>query len=88
MIDFTELNACMTLTQRDYDEIGTLVRKTVKEEVGHLPSKDEFYGKMDEVMGELKAIREGQEIVTAKVYEDHEPRISKIEKKLRIPASS
>ena len=70
MIDFTEFNACMILTQRDYDKIGTLVRKTVKEEVGHLPSKDEFYGKMDEVMGELKAIREGQEIVTAKVYED------------------
>ena len=34
------------------------VRKIVKEEIKHLPTKDEFYDKMDEVMGGLKTIRE------------------------------
>lgn len=32
-----------------------------------LPTKDEFYTKMDEVMGELKAIREEMAIVTGRV---------------------
>lgn len=42
------------LTQKDLDEIEQLIR----EEIKYLPTKDEFYGKMDEVMVELKAIRE------------------------------
>ena len=29
----------------------------LKEDLSHLPTKEEFYGKMDEVMGELKTIR-------------------------------
>ena len=63
-------------------------RIATKDDISHLPTKDEFYGKMDEVMGELKVIREGQEILTHKVYEDHEPRISKVEKKLQIQSSA
>ena len=44
----------------------------------HLPTKDEFYGKMDEVVGELKAIREEQS-VQSQHLSDHEDRIQKIE---------
>ncbi len=50
--------ANITLTQKDLDEIESLVKDTVEEKIKHLPTKDDFYGKMDEVMGELKAIRE------------------------------
>ena len=74
----------MTLTVRDLNEIEELVKTTVKEEIRHLPTKDEFFGKMDEVMGELKAMREEHSILSRRVYEDHEPRIEKIEKKLGI----
>lgn len=78
----------MTLTQRDYDEIERIVGEIVDRNISHLPTKDEFYAQMDEVMGELKAIREGQDILTSKVFGDHEPRITRMEKKLRISPSS
>ena len=74
----------MTLTQRDLDEIESVVDEKIDEQTRLLPTKDEFFGKMDEVMGELKAIRENQDVVNNKVYEDHENRLSKIEKKLQI----
>ena len=89
----------MTLTKKDYDQIRQIVEltleikldealdKKLEEKLSHLPSKEEFYKKMDEIMGELKTIREGQEILTHKVYRNHEPRISKVEKKLQIQSS-
>jgi len=86
----------MALTNKDLMAIKDLMEVTfderlddaienriaTKDDISHLPTKDEFYGKMDEVMGELK------EILTHKVYEDHEPRISKVEKKLQIQSSA
>jgi predicted nuclease with TOPRIM domain len=48
------------------------------EKLSHLPTKDEFYTKMDEVMGELKTIREEQTLISHKVS-NHEDRIEKIE---------
>ena len=39
-----------------------------KLDIKHLPTKEEFYSKMDEVMGELKAIRTAQEILSPKTY--------------------
>jgi hypothetical protein len=64
------------------------VRKIIKEEVGHLPTKNEFFTAMSEVMGELKAVRE--EIAIASGHKDqledhedqlenHEDRISTLE---------
>lgn len=73
------------LTQRDLDQVEKLTRSIVKEEIKFLPSKNEFYGKMDEVMGELKKIREEQELTTDRNSEikdtlkDHETRIDKLE---------
>lgn len=88
----------MTLTDKDLKNIKELVEITfdekleeateemlaTKDDIRHLPTKEEFYKRTDEMMGELKAIRESQTILTGKVYEDHEPRIVKIEKKLQI----
>jgi hypothetical protein len=62
------------------------IRKIVKEEIKHLPSKDDFFGKMDEVMGELKTIREevtllgGRQSENSDQLEDHEERIGRLEK--------
>lgn len=49
-----------------------------KEEISHLPTKDEFFEKMDEVMGELKTIRTNQEILSPKIY-DLQERLEKLE---------
>ena len=78
----------MTLTQRDFDEIEELVKRNIKEEISHLPTKDEFYEKSDELMKELKDMREEQRVLTNKVYEGHEPRITRVEKKLQIQSSA
>ena len=70
----------MTLTLIDLKEIESLIDEKTK----NLPTKDEFFGQMSEVMRELAKIRESQEVITYKVYEDHDKRIEKIEKKVGI----
>lgn len=67
------------LTQKDFDEIEKILDEKLDEKTRLLPSRDEFYEKMDEVMGELKTIREEQ---TAGSYRlsNHEDRITKLEK--------
>ena len=54
--------------------------------LGHLPTKDEFYGKMDEVMGELKAIREEVAVLGHQVS-DHGDRIDKLESDQDLPSN-
>lgn len=51
------------LNQNDRDEIRKIVKEEIKGEIKHLPTKDEFYNKMDELMGEVKAMREEQTII-------------------------
>ena len=46
------------LTQRDLDLIEKIINETIEEKTRNLPTKDEFFTKMDGVMGELKAMRE------------------------------
>lgn len=66
------------------EELEVKLEEKFNEKLGGILSKDEFYNKMDEVMGELKAIREQTTLLSGRVYDNHEPRIEKIEKKLGI----
>lgn len=85
----------MALTDKDLKAIADLVKVTIDDELEeklneklkYFPSKEEFFNRMDEIMHELKTMREEQTVITNEVYEDHEPRISKIEKKLQIQHS-
>lgn len=76
------------LTQKDIDEIEKTLDEKLDEKLKLLPSKDEFYEKMDDVMGELKAIREeqtaGSGILSehSDVLENHETRLKNLEKPL------
>lgn len=72
-------NEDVMLTQTDYDEVEELVRKVVKEETSHLPSKDEFYEANDKLMGELKAIRENTEVGNS-IIARHSDEIEKLQK--------
>lgn len=73
----------MTLTMVDLDEIEKIVGEKVDEKTRNLPTKKDFFEKMDEVVGELKAIREEQPLISQKLSE-HSDRIEKIEEKLQI----
>ena len=57
-----------------------------KVDISHLPTKDEFYTKMDEVMGELKTIREEQALQSQHLS-DHDDRTDKIEDHLGISSN-
>ena len=46
----------MALTQRDLDKIGQIVDNVLVDAIKNLPTKNDFYTKMDEVMRELKTI--------------------------------
>lgn len=72
----------MALTQKDFIQIRLIVEngletkldEKLEEKLRNLPTKDEFFSKMDEVMGELKTIREEVEMVAHR-SSNHEDRI-------------
>lgn len=82
------------LTQRDLNEIERILDARLEdkltEKLKGLPTRDEFYQKMDEVMGELKTLREEQTLTTYRnteqdqQLENHEKRL----KKLEVPATA
>jgi predicted nuclease with TOPRIM domain len=82
-----------TIKQLIHEKVEPLAEtvKKLQEAINHLPTKDEFYSKMDEVRGELKAIREEQTLQNGRQsqhtddIEDHEARISCLEKQDGLP---
>lgn len=86
----------MTLTNGDFKNIKQLIKITLdedeslvrKDDIKHLPSKEEFYEQTDKIMGELKAVREEMTMLSDlnRKVNDHDARIENVEKKLNIPA--
>lgn len=68
----------MALTQKDFDQIEEVTRGVIKEEIKILPTKEEFFSKMDEVMGELNTIREEQTVLSGQVS-NNESRLKSLE---------
>ena len=84
----------MTLTNEDFKNIKGLVKATIdedetlvrKDDIKHLPTKDEFFDREDKLMGELKNIREEITMLSDinRKVNDNEERIEKVEKKVNI----
>ncbi len=80
----------MTLTKKDFNALDDLIDQKIeekaetllvtKDEINHLPTKEEFYDREDELMGELKAIREEITIVSGLNVQvhDNEERLIKV----------
>lgn len=66
--DSEDLKAIKDLVEVTIDE---KLDEKLDEKMKYLPTKDEFYGKMDEVMGELKTIREEQAL-QSQYLSDHD----------------
>lgn len=81
----------MKLTQQDLDAIKELVgieideklEQKLEEKLKNFPTKEEFFSRMDKVMGELKVIREEVTVLSHQVS-THEDRITKVEEKTGI----
>jgi hypothetical protein len=85
-LDNDDFKALKNLMEVTIDEVIETKGLVTKDDVSHLPTKDEFYGKMDEVMGELKTIREEQS-VQGHQLSDHSDRIEKIGSHLGISSN-
>ena len=68
----------MTLTQKDFDQIEELLDEKFNERFKMLPTKEEFFSKMDEMMGELKTSREERTTLSHQVS-NHEDRLRVLE---------
>jgi len=68
----------MALTQKDFDQMERVLDEKLDEKLKNLPTKDEFFSKMDEVMGELETIREEQTTLSHQVS-NHENRLKTLE---------
>ena len=55
-LDSNDLKAIKELIEVAVEEVIEKKELVTKTDISHLPTKDEFYGKMDEVMGELKGV--------------------------------
>jgi hypothetical protein len=85
-LDADDVQAIKGLIEVAVDEVVEKKELVTKQDLSHLPTKDEFYSKMDEVMGELKAIREEQTVQSHQLS-DHEDRIEKVESKLGLTSN-
>ena len=84
-LDSDDLNAIKELMEVTIDEV--IEKKLVtKEDLSLLPTKDEFFTKMDEVKGELKTIREEQALQSQHLS-DHDATIEKIGSHLGISSN-
>jgi hypothetical protein len=76
-LDGNDLKAIMDLIEVTVEEVIDRMGLATKDHLGNLPTKDEFYGKMDQVMGELKAVREEITVLGHQVSE-HDDRLEKL----------
>jgi hypothetical protein len=84
-LDNDDLKAIKNLMEVTIDE-AVEEKLATKDALSHLPTKDEFYTKMDAVMGELKTIREEQALQSQHLS-DHDDKIDKIESHLGISSN-
>jgi len=82
-LDDQDLKAIRDLIDVELDQ---KLDEKLGEKLSHLPTKDEFYGKMDDVIGELKAMREEVSILSHQVA-DHGDRLEKIENHVGISSN-
>lgn len=80
----------MPLTKKDLKAIGLLMETVIgdlevitKSEISHLPTKEEFYFRMDQISGELESIRQEKVASVDKVHE-LDDRVTKVESNLGI----
>ena len=78
VLDNDDLKAIKNLIEIAVDETIEKNGVVTKKDISHLPTKNEFFVKMDEVVGELKTIREEQPLQSEKLSE-LEDRVENIE---------
>lgn len=66
---------------KEFEEIKESIIEEVKDQIKHLPTKEEYFSSMDKLMKEVRASRETQEISGSQLS-NHEERIGNLETKV------
>lgn len=78
-------NQDIKFIRHEINESAKEVKAEIHEEISHLPTKDEFFERMDFLAGELKAIRQEMPILSHQVVR-YEERLDRIDTKLGLPS--
>jgi len=83
------------LSDEQLEALGELMRQVLRDEgvtkeelreaISHLPTKEEFFSKMDELMTEVKKIGEEQPVQAHQIARNSD-RLDRVEKRLKLPA--
>jgi uncharacterized protein Veg len=82
------------LTQADIEEIKIIIKEEVGNKINLLPTKDEYFERMDSLAGQMKTIQETLDLHSGQHEEIHdiqqktEKRLNKVEDVLKIPHPS
>ncbi len=74
------------LTQKDLEEVGKLIEEKLDEKIKFLPTKEEFFTRMDKLSGEIQSVRDAQELHAGQ-HTDIDDRFEKIDNHLGIDTS-
>jgi predicted nuclease with TOPRIM domain len=66
------------LNQQDLDQIEKIIDEKLDEKLKLLPAKDELFERLDEIVGELKSVREEQAAMAGRLS-NHEDRLEQLE---------
>lgn len=82
------------LTQHDIEEIGRLIEEKSDERIRYIPTKEEFFSRMDKLSGEIKTMREefplhaGSHDELSERDEKLDQRLKTVEQRLNIKLTS
>jgi hypothetical protein len=65
------------------DDVRQIVQEEIKSQVGKLPTKNEFFSRMDDLAGDYKKFTEETPVINHQLA-DHEDRLEVVETKLHI----
>ncbi len=66
------------------EKIQKIVKETMKEEIGHLPTKDEFFKEMGKIYKKQQDLEDEKDMLSHRVKK-HTDQIFRIEKHLNLP---
>ena len=86
-LDDADLKAIKNLMEVTIDEAIEAKGLVTKDDISHLPTKDEFYEETGKILKRLDDLEEEKDVLSHRVS-NHSDRIEKIESRLGIPSSS
>jgi hypothetical protein len=80
-----DLQALKDLMEITFKETAEDMELVTKDDINHLPNKDEFYEQTGEIIKRLDTMEKEKDVLSSQIS-NHEDRIEKIESHLHLPS--